>query len=201
MDANNENSLESASINIPLDSGVQQEAGIFHWIEQLINGDTRVQEDIYKYIYRKMYPVAYRYVNDHDDAIEIFNTSMVKVFQHIKNLDQYDKVENWIKKIIINTALDFLRVNKRYRSQIQPINDELRTVADSTSTDGMHEYDYLIKLVHLLPIRKREVFMLFAIEGYSHKEIAETLSISEANSKLLLFEARKFLQSKLKKSE
>ena len=201
MDANNENPLESATINIPLDSGNQQQSDIFQWIKQLINGDTRVQEDIYKYVYRKMYPIAYRYVNDHDDAIEIFNTSMVKVFHHIKNLDEYDKVENWIKKIIINTALDFLRVSKRYRSQIQPINDELRTLADSASTDGMYEYDYLIKLVNLLPVRKREVFMLFAIEGYSHKEIAEALGISESNSKLLLFEARKFLQSKLKKSE
>ncbi|MFN3951557.1 MAG: RNA polymerase sigma factor [Thermaurantimonas sp.] len=201
MDANSENPLESASINIPLETGNQQQSDIFHWIEQLINGDIRVQEDIYKYVYRKMYPVAYRYVNNHDDAIEIFNNSMVKVFQHIKNLDEYDKVENWIKKIIINTALDFLRVSKRHRSRMQPIHDELRTLTDSASTDGMYEYDYLIKLVNMLPARKREVFMLFAIEGYSHKEIAEVMGISESNSKLLLFEARKFLQSKLKKSE
>lgn len=199
MAANSENPLEGASINISIDSSCQGDNGFFQWIEQLVNGDLRVQEDIYKYVYRKMYPTAYRYVNDHDDALEIFNSSMVKVFKHITSLDDYEKVENWIKKIIINTALDFLRLNKRYRKQVQPINDELRTVPDSTSTDGIFEYEYLINLVHQLPPRKREVFILFAIEGYSHKEIAEALGISESNSKLLLFEARKFLQDKLKK--
>lgn len=197
MDTGKEESLESASLNIPIDSLGSQQHTIFTWIERLINGDARVQEDLYRYVYRKLYPVAYRYVNNHDDAIEIFNSAMVKVFKHIETLDDFERVENWIKKIIINTALDFLRVNKKYKNQTQSIDSELKAMPDNHSTDGLHDYDYLLNIVNLLPGRKREVFLLYAIEGYSHREIAEALHISESNSKLLLHEARKFLQKKL----
>lgn len=191
--------LDGSSLQLVLDQRQSGPVGLLGWIERLLKGDYRAEEEIYKYIYKKQYAIAYRYANNHDDAIEIFNSAMVKVFKHIKSLDDYEKIENWIKKIIINTALDFIRTNKRHKNNLQPIEEELRTLPDPIAADGAFEYDYLIRLVQQLPERKRMVFMLYAIEGYSHKEIAEVLHISESNSKLLLHEARKFLQSKLKK--
>ncbi|GCD76579.1 DNA-directed RNA polymerase sigma-70 factor [Thermaurantimonas aggregans] len=195
----NKENLDGTSINLVLEQRQSSSAGLLGWIERLLKGEYRAEEEIYKYIYQKQYAVAYRYVNNHDDAIEIFNSAMVKVFKHIKSLDDYEKIESWIKKIIINTALDFLRTNKRHKVNLQPIEDDLKKIPVTAAADSAFEYDYLIQLVHQLPQRKRMVFMLYAIEGFSHKEIAETLNISESNSKLLLHEARKFLQSKLNK--
>lgn len=191
------------SLSIPFSSDVSQSAkadSLLEWIAGLARGSSKSEEELYKYSYRKFYPVALRYVSCHEDAIEVFNTAMIKVFRHINMLEDYEKVESWIRKVIINTALDFLRANKKNKDYLQPLDDNVKKIANQSISEGDYDYQYLVNLVHQLPERKRLVFMLFAIEGFSHKEIAEMLGITEGNSKLILHEARKMLQNKLKNS-
>lgn len=195
--------LDSLSIPLTHDIGQSSTAeSVLDWIAGLSRGNSKSEEELYKYSYRKFYSVVLRYISNHDDAVEVFNTAMIKVFRHINTLEDYEKVESWIRKVIVNTALDSLRANKKNKEYFQPLDDAVRKIADhNTAPEGEYDYKYLINLVHQLPERRRIVFMLFAIEGFSHKEIAEALGITEGNSKLLLHEARKMLQQKLKKSK
>ncbi|MGK0639249.1 RNA polymerase sigma factor [Schleiferia thermophila] len=193
------------SLSIPLTHDIGQSStaeSVLDWIAGLSRGNSKSEEELYKYSYKKFYSVVLRYIPNHDDALEVFNTAMIKVFRHINTLEDYEKVESWIRKVIVNTALDSLRANKKNKEFFQPMDDAIRKIADhNTAPEVEYDYKYLINLVHQLPERRRMVFMLFAIEGFSHKEIAEALGITEGNSKLLLHEARKMLQQKLKKSK
>ncbi len=136
---------------------------------------------------------CYRYVKNRDDAEEIVTDGFVKVFENMHSFEYRDdkSFEAWIKKIMINEALLFLR-KKRQLHFIQ--SEKVEEVQADVSIDmNLHAED-IYKLILALPTGYRTVFNMFAIEGYSHKEIASLLNITESTSRSQLTKARAMLQ-------
>lgn len=143
-----------------------------------------------------MYGLCLKYSNDKDDAKDIMQDGFIKVFQKIDQYSTKGSFEGWVRRIMINTALE------KYRSQVSmyPL-DEQMPVSDeginSTVIDELSAEDLLAIIRELTP-KYRMVFNLYAIEGYNHKEIGEMLGISEGTSKSNLSRARLILQEKVK---
>lgn len=146
-----------------------------------------------------MFRLAYRYVDNEQDAANIVNTGFYKIFSNINRFIYRNEMSLivWMKKIITNEALFFLRQRFTYH-EIEDIQSEILYSEDAPDNNLMLE-DYY-RLIRELPHDLRTVFNLFAIEGYSHKEIAELLDIKEASSRVYLSRARKILQEKLTKN-
>jgi RNA polymerase sigma-70 factor (ECF subfamily) len=165
-------------------------------IEGCKKGRGRSQEELYKILSSRMYGLCLKYANDKDDAKDIMQDGFIKVFQKIDQFGDKGSFEGWVRRIMINTALE------KYRSQVTMFSlDERMPVSDegvqSTVIDNLSAED-LLGLIRQLTPKYRMVFNLYAIEGYNHKEIAELLGISEGTSKSNLSRARMILQEKVK---
>ncbi len=159
-------------------------------------GKSRYQEDLYRLLAPKMYGLCLKYANDKDDAKDIMQDAFIKVFQKIDQFGDKGSFEGWVRRIMINTALE------KYRSQVtiyslderMPLSSE---GVQSSVIDDLSAED-LLGLISQLTPKYRMVFNLYAIEGYNHKEIGEMLGISEGTSKSNLSRARIILQEKVK---
>lgn len=165
-------------------------------IEGCKKGKSRYQEELYRMLSAKMYGLCLKYAGDRDDAKDIMQDGFIKVFQKIDQYNSKGSFEGWVRRIMINTALE------KYRSQITMYSlDERMPVSDegiqSTVVDDLSAED-LLRLVQELTPKYRMVFNLYAIEGYNHKEIAEMMGISEGTSKSNLSRARLILQEKVR---
>ena len=136
-----------------------------------------------------------RYAGNYDDAQDILQDGFLKVFEKIDQFGFKGAFEGWIRKIMVNTALERFRTNY----QVININDNLKEVDHEISGDFTSDIDAreLIRFVQELSPRYRIVFNLYAIEGYSHKEIADMLGITEGTSKSNLSRARDILQERV----
>ncbi len=140
----------------------------------------------------KMYAVCLRYAQDQDEAKDILQESFIKVFNNLNKFENKGSFEGWVKRIFINTSIEFYR-----KSQRQNIVDSIDNVPDisvESSTVSLLKAADLMKLVNRLPKGYRTVFNLFVIEGYHHEEISAMLNISENTSKSQLHKARLYLQ-------
>ena len=167
--------------------------------EQLIMACQKNNRLAQKTLYETMSPimlgVCLRYISDQSEAEHIMIGGMIKMFNNIKKYKKQGLFKNWVRRIIINECLLYIRKNKAMwieedieTANIPPdfdiINDEL-------------EVDDLLTLINTLPVGYRMVFNLYAIEGYSHQEISKMLNININTSKSQLSRARKWLQTKL----
>lgn len=173
-------------------------------IHGCLNNNRKAQFLLYDYCFDNMMSICVRYEKDQDDALEILSLAFIKV---LKKLDTYNSeypFTPWFKKITVNEAIDAYRRKKR-RLEIFENEDEnfenLKVVHSSTEDNSWIEAEYLEYLMDSLKESERTVFNLYAIDGYSHREIAETLSISERSSIRHLASARKKLQSLLANNE
>lgn len=167
-------------------------------LQECKNNLRTAQSEVYRLCYSEAMKVAMRYTRNNDEALEVMNSSFLKAFLHLNDFNgDENNFFGWLKRIIINNALDHLRSNEKYNKNVELEFAKGEAYADEFSSD----YDTIISLVQKLPSRTSAVFNLFAIEGYSHKEIAEMLSITESNSKYHLHAARKSLQQWLFKTE
>jgi RNA polymerase sigma-70 factor (ECF subfamily) len=165
-------------------------------IEGCRKGDRAVQKALYERYCRKMMVVCLRYSKSTLEAEDILQEAFVKVFQAIKDFRQEAKLETWITRIMVNTALNA----QRKKLYLYPMVDveEINLPTDEVSLSGVN-FSQLLEMIQGLPQGCQIVFNLFAIEGFSHKEIAEMLGISEGTSKSQYARARSLLQSKLLK--
>ncbi len=166
---------------------------------ELIEGckrkDRAAQKALYEQMAGRMLSLCCRYVKDRMEAEDILVTSFAKVFDRIGQFKKKGSFEGWIRKIVVNESLSYLRKNKNMylETELEAANRE----PDLSSADTKLEADDLLKLVSELPTGYRIVFNMYAIDGYSHKEIANQLGISENTSKSQLSRARGQLQNKL----
>ena len=165
-------------------------------INQLKRNKRKAQHEFYNKYSVQMFRLAYRYVYNEQDAADIVNSGFYKIFSNINRFIYKNELSMlaWMKKIIINEALSFLRKKFTY-SELDEIPSEEMFSGEIPDTDLMLE-DYY-NLIRKLPDDLRTVFNLYAIEGYSHKEIAVSLNIKEASSRVYLTRARKMLQENL----
>ncbi|AYB34248.1 RNA polymerase sigma factor [Chryseolinea soli] len=165
-------------------------------IEGCRKGSRAFQKALYDRYCRKMLVVCLRYSKTTAEAEDILQEGFVKVFQGIKDFRQEAKLETWITRIMVNTALNV----QRKKLYLYPMVDvaEINLPEEEMSISGIH-FTQLLEMIQALPQGCQIVFNLFAIEGYSHKEIAESLGISEGTSKSQFARAKSLLQAKLLK--
>lgn len=168
--------------------------------QQMINAlrknDPKAQRQLYELYASKMMAICVRYVGDTMTAEDILVESFLKVFQRIHQFTEEGSLEGWIKRIIINEALGYLRRNKKLSLQLD-IDSYANIATNTDDTIATLQADDLMRMINELSVGYRTVFNLYAIEGYSHQEIAAMLSITESTSKSQLHRARTVLQKKL----
>jgi RNA polymerase sigma-70 factor (ECF subfamily) len=162
-----------------------------------IGVDSKTHELIYRKFAPKMYGICLRFAGNKMEADDILQEAFIKVFTKLKDFRQEGSLEGWIRRTIINTAINFYRRNMR-NTRIQDI--EGMEIEESYNSDVLSNlsYEELIGLIRELPNGYRTVFNLNVIEGYTHKEIAQMLNISDNTSKSQLTRARSILQKKIK---
>ena len=162
-------------------------------IEACIHKDLDAQQLLYKEHYSKMMGVCLRYSNNKDDALDILNEGFIKVFRNISKYQPGTSLSAWMRRIMVNTAIDFYRKNVRRRTE----NLDTAYNISSNSPDALSqvtEKEILLAIQTLSPAY-RSVFNLYVIEGFSHKEIANELGITESTSRSNLVKARHKLRA------
>jgi len=168
-------------------------------IADCLKGKQKAQKALYERFAPKMLSVCCRYINDREEAEHIMIGGMVKVFDKLGQYTFQGSFEGWIRRVMVNESLMYIRKNKNMSLEIDVADAEHEL--DFTKLDDNLEAQDLMKLIERLPVGYRTVFNLFAIEGYNHKEIAAALEITENTSKSQLSRARKLLQNQLAKMQ
>jgi RNA polymerase sigma factor (sigma-70 family) len=167
--------------------------------EQIINGcimgDRKMQYLLYQRFSQQMFAVCLRYAKDYHTAEDILQDGFVKVFRHIGNFRKEGSFEGWVRRIFINTSIEYLRKSVNLFSIVNE-EGEAMDIKDNNFFDGL-EVNEMLDMVQSLSPGYRTVFNLYAIEGYAHKEIAEMLKITEGTSKSQLARARQILVEKV----
>jgi RNA polymerase sigma factor (sigma-70 family) len=169
-------------------------------IQEMLDGSLankrKAQEALFRHFYGFAMSIALRYSRDEMDAADIVSHAFVKIFKSIHSFDSSKgSLHAWIKKIVVNEGLDHIKSRKRFSDNV-----ELETVPEPEINDSVIEQmgaEEIMEIVKKLPPATHAVFVLYAVEGYNHREIGQKLNISEGTSKWHLSEARKFLQKQL----
>ena len=167
------------------------------WIEGAKRGERRSQKAIYDLLSAKMFAVSLRYMGDRDAAEDILQDGFVTLFSKLDSYSGEGSFEGWARKIFVNTALMSLR-KKDVLKMSEDVSVAWNVTSDDPTAIQRIGYNDLLKMIAALPPGFRTVFNMYVIEGYSHKEIAETLDISETTSRSQLQRARTLLQTKIK---
>ena len=161
------------------------------------NNDRKYQELLYRKYAKKMYGICMSYTKDRSMAQEILQDGFVKVFKKIDGFREEGSLEGWIRRIITNTALDHLRQKSKLYEFIDDNKEVEEERLDNSILDKINA-DGIFNLIKQLPEGAKAVFNLYAVEGYSHKEIAEKLEITEGTSKSQFKRARSLLKTLLR---
>jgi RNA polymerase sigma factor (sigma-70 family) len=164
---------------------------------ELVSGCVRqdrvAQRQLFEKYQRAMFTTAYRLVNDYDNANDVLQEAFIDVFKNIKNFRGESTIGAWIKSIVVRKATQKYREEQKFETYDQKQHDNEVTEWHDNLTA-----EYLDKAIRSLSSGYRTIFTLIEIEGYSHKEAAELLQISEGTSKSQLFHSKKILKEKLK---
>ncbi|MFN8211610.1 MAG: RNA polymerase sigma factor [Bacteroidales bacterium] len=162
-----------------------------------LDGNRRDQELLYRRHSSKLYAVCLQYSGNDEEARDILQEGFIKIFENLQNYKHEGSFEGWMRRIVVNTALEKFRSRHNlFRvDDIDTIN-EPEAEPDTEDYAGLEAVD-LLYIIRELPPKYRMVFNLYAIEGYSHKEIGNMLNISEGTSKSNLSRARFILQKKV----
>ncbi len=166
-------------------------------IKGCLEGNRRDQELLYRRHSAKLYAVCLQYSGNDDEARDILQEGFIKIFENLVNYKHEGSFEGWMRRITVNTALEkFRSKHNLYRVDDIDTIPEPDAEPDSEDYAGLEAND-LLAIIRELPPKYRMVFNLYAIEGYSHKEIAGMVNISEGTSKSNLSRARVILQRKV----
>jgi RNA polymerase sigma factor (sigma-70 family) len=166
-------------------------------IKGCLAGNRRDQELLYRRHASKLYAVCLQYSGNNEEARDILQEGFIKIFENLGSYKHEGSFEGWMRRITVNTALERFRSrNSLYR--VDDIDQVPETESEPENQDyaGLEAAD-LLEIIRELPPKYRMVFNLYAIEGYSHKEIGEMINISEGTSKSNLSRARSILQRRV----
>ncbi|PID95081.1 MAG: RNA polymerase subunit sigma-70 [Bacteroidetes bacterium] len=173
-------------------------------IEDCLKGKKRAFRKLYHRYSGLMLGICMRYARNQSEAEDILQEGFIKIYQNLKGFRFQGSFEGWMKRIMVNTALNYNRNNLKHHFHLEINEVEVFSSPNETVTINKHEYPFdtedLMKMIQALPTGYRTVFNLYIFEGYSHKEIAEMLQISENTSKSQLSKARKNLQNIINKA-
>ncbi len=168
-------------------------------IEGCIKGDRASQKKLYHQFAPKMLGVCRRYFETLEEAEDALQEGFIKVFENLKKYRNEGSFEGWIRRIIVNTALNNYRSNLKnyFHSDFEENEKEL---VHNDDIIGSFSVDALLKIIDSLPKGYKMVFNLYEMEGYSHKEIAQLCDFTENTSKSQLVKAKKFLRKKIEET-
>ncbi|MCF8229051.1 MAG: RNA polymerase sigma factor [Bacteroidales bacterium] len=166
-------------------------------IRKCVQNDSEAQEKLYKLYAPKMFGVCLRYAKNHMEAEDVLQEGFIKVFVHLKDYRNEGSLEGWIRRTIVNTAINFYRKSIKSSKDIDIDDVEISNADDETVLDQLSTRE-LLDAIRELPDGYRIVFNLNVLEGYTHKEIGQMLNLSENTSKSQLSRARQVLQKRLK---
>lgn len=180
-------------------------------VKTCIKGKRSAQEKLFKMYYGKMMSVALRYMRDEDSAQEIVQEGFIKVFEKLDKFDFKGSFEGWIRRIVVNTAIDTIRKAKKNPFLVENESYTFRDVSENKLEEDEAleltsiKAEMALEAIHQLSPAYQAVFNLYVMENYSHKEIANELGISEGTSKSNLAKAKsnlkKYLEEKFYKIE
>ena len=160
--------------------------------------DQMAQRQFYDFYKRKLLGICTRYIRDRNEAEDIFQEAFIKIFRSLPALKNYGVVDGWVKRIVINTAIDHYKSNAKHYNL-----DEVEIVDTTTDIDpeilNHMSTEVLLSEIRNLPEGYRVIFNLYVIDGFAHAEIAEMLQISEGTSKSQLSKAKNQLRKQLLK--
>ena len=166
-----------------------------NFIKKAKKGDRPAQHELYQFFAPKMLSVCRQYLKNNDLAEETMLNGFYKVFTKLDSFSDQGSFEGWIRRIMVNEAISQLRRDKKLKFN-DPTEIE-NSIEHAAYLDTALEVNEIQKLIDAMPEGYKTVFVLYAVEGYKHSEIAELLQISEGTSKSQLFKARKLLQSQV----
>lgn len=163
-------------------------------IHGCLKGNPIAQRLLYETYSSKLYVICLRYSKNEVEAQDILQDSFVKIFTKLDTYQNNGSFEGWLKRIATNTSIEYYR--KKFN--LEQVDDIQFNPYLSIDSDKSLEVEELLKMIQELPEGYRVIFNMYAIDGYTHKEIADKLNISEGTSKSQLSRARAYLQKKLK---
>lgn len=170
-------------------------------LDQLIHDckkqDIKAQEQLYRLYANKLFAVCLKYSGSYQQAEDNLQDGFMTIFEKIKQYQDKGSFEGWMKRIVINTTL------QKYRKQtvFEIYNEDILKEPALEIDEEILSIDYLLDIIQELPHRYRQVFNLYALDGFSHKEIAEMLQISTGTSKSNLARARMILKEKIEANQ
>lgn len=165
-------------------------------VKRCLSGNQKSQKLLYDRYAPKMMSICARYAQNDAEAADILQDGFVKVFLNLKQLKNPEQLESWIRGVVVNTALESIRKKKPHLGKEVEIPEHYDKGQEENITTQMSE-DELIEVIQTLPEGYQLIFNLYAIEGYSHPEIAEKLNITAGTSKSQYARAKKLLQEKV----
>lgn len=174
-------------------------------LQKCIQDDRKAIQVLYETCFGVLMPVCLRYHTNEEDARSSFHLAFMKILKNLASVSEDLSFFPWAKRITVNTLIDEYRKQRNYSQKVtgKETDRELETQGTYNSNDGEQEvgYEMILKLVSELPDVTSKVFNLFVIEGYSHKEIADMLGMSEGTSKWHLSTGRKLLREQIEALE
>ena len=165
-------------------------------VQRCIKNDVGAQKILFEHYSPMLLGVSYRYANSEDEAHEIVQLGFVKIFNNLSKFRFQSSLSTWLTRVVINTALNYLKANEKvkWESDIETLTENHDFVVEQ-----LHQMDLklLMNCIQELPTGYRIVLNMFAIEGYSHKEIAAELNITESTSRSQFVRAKALLEKKL----
>ncbi len=167
-------------------------------VKQCKSGSLKYQELLYKQFYGYAMGVSLRYSLNRDDALEVVNDAFIKVFNAISNFNSDKPFKAWLRTILVNTAIDRRRKDLKFQLNVELENVTLASGA--TAIENLNAQD-ILKLMKELPPIQLTIFNLYEIDGYSHDEIGQILSIPVSSSRVYLSRAKEKLRNVLRSEE
>ena len=169
-----------------------QQTDHYHLVRDCLKHKRHAQKRLYDHFVREMLGVCFRYTKSMADAEEVLQEGFVKIFTRLHQFRYEGELGAWIRRIMVTTALNFLKTNRRYRYDLSFDEMPLHAVSNEDPQLKLQAKE-LAELIRQLPTGFQTIFNLHAVEGYKHKEIAEMLGISEGTSRSQYARARTIL--------
>ncbi len=171
-------------------------------IAACVNGNERARKMLYEQYKSKMMGLCMRYAKTREEAQDLLQEGFIKVFRDLHQYRPIRPLNAWMRKVMVNTALEHIRRNKRAHEHYSDLLPEDLSLANQyDEIQEKYNAAYIVSAIQQLSTDYRLVFNLFAVEGYSHKEIAQMLGITEGASKVRLLRAKAALQNRLKEQQ
>jgi len=161
-----------------------------------LNKERAAQKALYEKFSPKMLAICYRYAPNIADAEDMLQESFIKIFSHIYQFEGKGSLEGWIRRIVIHTSINQLKKNRKFSNSIDIVPMAEYIMQKEKQIANMQSKD-IIECIRILPVGYRTVLNLYAIEGYSHKEIAQMLNIEESTSRSQYVRAKQMLERML----